>query len=167
MGVNLTEALLREIVEISGESSADRIIRKTRAAATRLIPNLNIELNFNEGHQVEVVKSSELKGEQLDLVEILVNSANLAISNINSSDLANRLQINEERLRIARDLHDRVLQRIFAVGISLEGALRKAVVDDVISALRSAIVDLDATVGQIRTTVYSLKGPLDQFAINY
>lgn len=66
--------------------------------------------------------------------------------------------VQAERLRIANDLHDRVLQRIFATGMSLEGALRKAVVDDVITAIRQAIFDLDETVGEIRTTVYSLKG---------
>lgn len=68
--------------------------------------------------------------------------------------------LQAERLRIARDLHDRVLQRLFATGIMLEGALRKAVVDDVIVALRQALVDLDETVGQIRSTVQSLKGPM-------
>ena len=67
--------------------------------------------------------------------------------------------LQKERLRIARDLHDRVLQRIYATGLSLEGALRKAVVEDVIIAIRQALVDLDETVSQIRSTVHSLKGP--------
>ena len=43
--------------------------------------------------------------------------------------------IAEERQRIARDLHDLVLQRLFATGIMLEGALRKAIVEDVQLAL--------------------------------
>lgn len=70
---------------------------------------------------------------------------------------ASELAINEDRLRIARDLHDLVIQRLFATGIMLEGALRKAVVDDVITAIRTALVDLDQTVGQIRSTIHSLK----------
>lgn len=64
--------------------------------------------------------------------------------------------IAQERQRIARDLHDLVLQRLFATGIMLEGALRKAIVEDVQLALKQALVDLDETVGQIRSTVHSL-----------
>ena len=64
--------------------------------------------------------------------------------------------IAEERQRIARDLHDLVLQRLFATGIMLEGALRKAIVEDVQIALKQALIDLDETVGQIRSTVHSL-----------
>lgn len=64
--------------------------------------------------------------------------------------------LDEERQRIARDLHDLVLQRLFATGIMLEGALRKAIVQDVQIALKQALIDLDETVGQIRSTVHSL-----------
>ena len=64
--------------------------------------------------------------------------------------------IAEERQRIARDLHDLVLQRLFATGIMLEDALRKAIVEDVQIALKQALIDLDETVGQIRSTVHSL-----------
>ena len=67
----------------------------------------------------------------------------------------------EERQRIARDLHDLVLQRLFATGIMLEGALRKAIVEDVQLALKQALVDLDETVGQIRSTVHSLSNNKD------
>lgn len=69
--------------------------------------------------------------------------------------------IAEERERIARDLHDLVLQRLFATGIMLEGALRKAVVEDVQIALKQALIDLDETVGQIRSTVHSLSNNSD------
>ena len=69
--------------------------------------------------------------------------------------------IAEERQRIARDLHDLVLQRLFATGIMLEGALRKAIVEDVQLALKQALVDLDETVGQIRSTVHSLNSNQD------
>ncbi len=69
--------------------------------------------------------------------------------------------IAEERQRIARDLHDLVLQRLFATGIMLEGALRKAIVEDVQIALKQALIDLDETVGQIRSTVHSLSNNSD------
>lgn len=152
--------LLREIVEIAGETTPERILRKSNAAAKRLLTGLDIKFSIDADHLVRFEENDSLHHEQLEILKLLAQTANFAISNIHSSDLAHRLEINEERLRIARDLHDRVLQRLFATGISLEGALRKAVVDDVIKALRQAIVDLDETVGQIRTTVHSLKGPV-------
>lgn len=155
----MNEKLLREIVEISGESSIERILRKTNAATKRLVPGVEVNYQLDGSHLVSVEKITDLTHDQFEIVELLAKVATLAISSSKSGDLANRLQINEERLRIARDLHDRVLQRIFATGISLEGALRKAVVEDVIKALKQAIIDLDETVGQIRSTVHSLKGP--------
>lgn len=152
--------LLREIVEIAGESTAERILRKLHAASGRLITDSSISYSLDDSNRVNFESENELKPEDLDIAITLAISATHAIANALGNDLAVRMQINEERLRIARDLHDRVLQRIFATGISLEGALRKAVKEDVIIALRQAIVDLDETVGQIRTTVHSLKGPV-------
>lgn len=157
--VDVNEALLHEIVEIAGESSAERILRKSHAALHRLIPNTTAKFTITDLSVVEVESSIPLMPEQLEIAETLAKTATLSINNVLSNDLATKLRINEERLRIARDLHDRVLQKIFATGLSLEGALRKAVGDDVIKALKQAIIDLDETVGEIRTTVYSLKGP--------
>lgn len=153
--VEVTDALLREIVEISSEVELDRILRKATAAAQRLNSNKSNTFELNEKNIITYT------GEASEFSEIIAKIATYAYANSLSQDLNSRHQINEERLRIARDLHDRVIQRIFATGISLEGALRKAVVEDVIKALKQALVDLDETVGQIRSTVHSLKGPVN------
>ena len=155
----MDEDLLREIVEIAGEVNADRILRKTHAAAKRLVLNHEVSFTIDDELKVDASNLDNLSFEEKKVIELLSKSAAFALRNSLSNDLANRFHLNEERLRIARDLHDRVLQRIFATGITLEGALRKAVVSDVIQALKQALVDLDETVGEIRTTVNSLKGP--------
>lgn len=151
--MEVNDALLREIVEISSEVELSRILRKATAAANRLEPGVEHLFSIDINNKIIHVGSIS------DITETIAKIATFAYSNSLSHGLSDRLLINEERLRIARDLHDRVLQRIFATGLSLEGALRKAVVDDVIKALKLAIVDLDETVGQIRSTVHSLKGP--------
>jgi signal transduction histidine kinase len=151
--VEVNDALLREIVEISSEVELDRILRKATAAARRLEPSHEVIYSIDVNNKIIHI------GAASEISETIAKIATFAYANAMSHDLADRLKINEERLRIARDLHDRVLQRIFATGLSLEGALRKAVVDDVIKALKLAIIDLDETVGQIRSTVHSLKGP--------
>ena len=68
-----------------------------------------------------------------------------------------RLAIYEERDRIARDLHDLVIQRLFATGMMLEGAARLADLPPVFADRVSAAVDeLDGTIKEIRTTIFGL-----------
>ena len=73
-----------------------------------------------------------------------------------------RLALYEDRDRIARDLHDLVIQRLFAVGLSLQTAMR---LDG--AALRArldaAVDDLDATIRDIRRTIFAL-GSMDSAA---
>lgn len=63
----------------------------------------------------------------------------------------------EERERVARDLHDTVVQRIFSIGLALQGAA--AAVDDVWVAaqIERAALDLGETVDEIRTTVLDIQ----------
>lgn len=68
-----------------------------------------------------------------------------------------RLAIYEERDWIARDLHDLVIQRLFATGMMLEGAARLADLPPVFADRVSAAVDeLDGTIKEIRTTIFGL-----------
>lgn len=154
----MNKDLLREIVQISSEVSVDRIMLTTKAAGSRLIAGNELHFEINNALEVQATIGSGATPQDIEVAQILAQVATLAIENSRSTELKIRLQVDAERFRIARDLHDRVLQRIFATGMSLEGALRKAVVEDVITSLKQAIIDLDETVGEIRTTVYSLKG---------
>jgi signal transduction histidine kinase len=63
----------------------------------------------------------------------------------------------EERDRIARDLHDRVIQRLFATGLTLQGAARLSLRPEVASRLQQAVTDLDDTVREIRTAIFELE----------
>ena len=68
-----------------------------------------------------------------------------------------RILLFEERDRIARDLHDLVIQRLFATGMSLQGAT--ALVRDAEGArrLQQAVDALDETIRDIRSTIFSLQ----------
>ncbi|MFH8629668.1 GAF domain-containing protein [Streptomyces lydicus] len=71
-----------------------------------------------------------------------------------------RLAVYEDRDRIARDLHDLVIQRLFATGMLLESARRKAVLPEVRERLGRAVDELDATIQDIRTAIIALQqGP--------
>lgn len=67
-----------------------------------------------------------------------------------------QLALVEDRERIARDLHDTVIQRLFAVGLSLQGALVRAESPELAERLEVAIDEIDGTIRDIRTAIFSL-----------
>ncbi|NGN70037.1 GAF domain-containing protein [Streptomyces sp. A7024] len=75
-----------------------------------------------------------------------------------------RLAVYEDRDRIARDLHDLVIQRLFATGMMLQGARRSSVVESVQDRLDKAVDELDKTIQEIRTAIYSLQQEPSQVA---
>jgi signal transduction histidine kinase len=71
-----------------------------------------------------------------------------------------RLAVLEERDRIARDLHDLVIQRLFATGMLLESARRHADAPEVGEQVERAAGELGATIREIRTAIFALQqGP--------
>jgi signal transduction histidine kinase len=72
---------------------------------------------------------------------------------------AERLTMLEDRDRIAKDLHDLVIQRLFATGITLSGAARLTTRPEVASRIQHTINDLDDTIRQIRSTIFALQTP--------
>ncbi len=62
-----------------------------------------------------------------------------------------------DRERIARDLHDTVIQGLFGVGLSLQAALPSAPDDDLRDRLAGAVDDIDGAIRQLRTTVFALQ----------
>ncbi|WP_240796394.1 GAF domain-containing protein [Streptomyces sp. RFCAC02] len=71
-----------------------------------------------------------------------------------------QLAVLEDRDRIARDLHDLVIQRLFAVGMVLEGARRAA--PAAAERIETATRELDATIQEIRTAIFALQQPPDE-----
>ncbi|MGW1144869.1 sensor histidine kinase [Streptomyces sp. NPDC002454] len=73
-----------------------------------------------------------------------------------------RLAVYEDRDRIARDLHDLVIQRLFATGMMLEGAQRKSGDPAVQQGVGKAVDELDVTIQEIRTAIFALQqGPAE------
>jgi signal transduction histidine kinase len=93
------------------------------------------------------------------MVGALAVAAGLAVERTRLSERVRDVSLLEDRDRIARDLHDTVIQRLFAVGLSLQGTLRRAD-EPVRERLERAVADVDETIRQIRTTIFDLEGPL-------
>nr|WSZ97316.1 GAF domain-containing protein [Streptomyces sp. NBC_00857] len=73
-----------------------------------------------------------------------------------------RLAVLEDRDRIARDLHDLVIQRLFATGMTLASAQRGPVAPEVYQGIDKAVDELDVTIQEIRTAIFALqRGPAE------
>jgi signal transduction histidine kinase len=70
---------------------------------------------------------------------------------------AEQLSVLEDRDRIARDLHDLVIQRLYATGMSLEGAMPMAARREVADRIHSAVDAMDDTIRDIRATIFALQ----------
>ena len=91
----------------------------------------------------------------------LAATAGMAIENARLHAQVGELRVVEDRERIARDLHDTVIQRMFAIGLSLQGAASRLAATDPAESERllRATEDLDETVRHIRSTVFELQRP--------
>ncbi len=68
-----------------------------------------------------------------------------------------RVLVFEDRDRIARDLHDSVIQRLFATGMQLESVSRLITDPEIEKRIHAVVDDLDVTIRDIRSTIYSLQ----------
>ncbi len=93
----------------------------------------------------------------LDMAEAFAGQAAIALELSDARADQQRLGVLEDRDRIARDLHDHVIQRLFAAGLSLQSIA--ATVDDeaVDQRLTRTVEQLDDTIRQIRTTIFALQ----------
>jgi signal transduction histidine kinase len=92
------------------------------------------------------------------LAEALATAAGIAIENTRLYERIRAVSVLEDRDRIAEDLHDRVIQRVFAVGVTLQGATRLTDLDQVVQKINEAVDGLEATMTEIRSAVYELGG---------
>jgi signal transduction histidine kinase len=87
----------------------------------------------------------------------LAAAAAVAIENARLHDRGRELSMLEDRERIARDLHDTVIQRLFATGLVLQSTHRLAAGNpELQDRLQQAVDDLDVTVRQIRSAIFEL-----------
>ena len=108
-----------------------------------------------------LTNGSALNRDQRELASNLAGQAALALMLAQGRREQERLVLLEERDRIARDLHDLVIQRLFATGISLSGAARvPETPQPVVDRLESAVDALDTTVREIRATIFELHQPV-------
>ena len=91
-----------------------------------------------------------------ELVVALAVAAGIAIENARLHARVAELAVFEDRERIARELHDTVIQRLFATGLALQATVRLIEQPEVVTRLQSMVEDLDVTVRHIRSAIFEL-----------
>ena len=72
-----------------------------------------------------------------------------------------RLNLLQDRDRIARDLHDHVIQRLFVTGMALEATLARIGPGPLANEIGARVAELDETIREIRSSIYLLRQPHD------
>jgi signal transduction histidine kinase len=92
-----------------------------------------------------------------EMASSFANHAAVAIELAEARAEQHRVAMLDERERIAADLHDHVIQRLFAAGLSLQSIAMVATDGPVKQRLSTTIQDLDDTISQIRTKIFRLQ----------
>ncbi len=96
--------------------------------------------------------------DQVNMMAAFADQAALAWQFAASQRQMHELDVLADRDRIARDLHDHVIQRLFAVGLTLQGAIPRARSSDVQQRITECVDDLHDVITEIRTTIFDLHG---------
>lgn len=90
------------------------------------------------------------------LIEAFGRAAGLVIDQAVIRDKLSELTLAEERERLARDLHDTVIQRLFGIGLTLQIALSGDLPEGARERVDQCVDELDRTVQDIRTTIFEI-----------
>lgn len=105
------------------------------------------------------IGKSTFSPSELEVVDSFATQASVVLEHHRARQELQRLNVLEDHERIARDLHDTVIQRLFATGMSLQGVSRGITAPALRHRVGVAIEDLDATIRQIRTVIFELEEP--------
>jgi signal transduction histidine kinase len=91
-----------------------------------------------------------------EMTVALAAAAGVAIENARLHSRVADIALFEDRERIARELHDNVIQRLFATGLGLQSAMRLAGETELATRMRQADDDLDDTIRELRSAIFEL-----------
>lgn len=111
---------------------------------------------FGNLYLTEKLGGGAFTADDEELLVALAAAAGVAIENARLHALVREYAVVEDRERIGRDLHDKVIQRIFATGMALQAASRLVHDPEVARRISVAVDDLDETIRVIRSTIFAL-----------
>jgi signal transduction histidine kinase len=119
------------------------------------------ETVFGNLYLTDKVDGVPFSAEDESAVVALAAAAGVAIENARLYGRAKQVGVLEDRDRIARDLHDVVIQRLFASAMSLMSVQPLVTDPDARTRIEETVADLDETIRQIRSTIFALHTAAD------
>lgn len=96
------------------------------------------------------------RGLEAELLEAFAKQAGLALDRAHAIDERHELLLAKDRDRIARDLHDLVIQRLFATGLQLQSLRSQSSLDEAQAGIADAVAEIDHTIKDLRSTIFAL-----------
>ena len=100
--------------------------------------------------------SGTFSGTDMEMGPVFGSHVALALELARAHRMREQIAVFSDRDRIARDLHDLVIQRLFAAGLSIQSLRRYMTGDSAASTIRTVTAELDETIRELRNTIYSL-----------
>jgi signal transduction histidine kinase len=97
--------------------------------------------------------------DDLNMVMGFAGQAALALERARAQEERELLMVLEDRERIARDLHDVVIQRLFATGLSLQSTSRLVIRDEARERIGQSVDEIDTIIRDIRRAIFELRSP--------
>jgi len=128
-----------------------------------MLPLQGVESVFGTLFLGRVTESPRFSQADAEIAGTFAHHAAMVLELASARDVAEQLHRLEDRQRIARDLHDHVIQRLYGTGMSLNRLASRSD-GDVRAGIETAIGALDDTIRQIRSTILSLRTAEDPYA---
>lgn len=154
---------VRSVLSSGKPAILEKSLNQLRTAdGTRFASGLLARLGTGEAEQrlmllMRTVERAEYSTMDGEMAAVFCAQSALALEIARAHQIREQLILYEDRERIARDLHDVVIQRVFAVGLHLQVLARFIVNPLGLEKIRTITGELDETIGELRETIYSLR----------
>lgn len=111
---------------------------------------------------IAVARGADAPGfdeDQMAIMEDFAHHAAVALTLCRANEQTRQLTVLTDRERIARDLHDHVIQRLFLAGMDLQGTIARTKSGPVAERLSRTVDDLQSIIDEIRTAIFDLQSP--------
>ena len=149
-------ARTESVSDLSADLRVPREIPDTGMASGLFVPLHAADETFGVIGAFAARGREPMQPHETDLLQAFGAQAAVSFAYARARRDVEQLHLVSERERIARDLHDSVIQRLFAVGLSLEATSRRPAAETA-ERLHRAVADIDDTIRSIRSSIFSLE----------